>query len=163
MGDVPAPAITPGVLLSGVSLPSWPTGAMESLRSGRGPRVLVALHSAACLECRRYIQTELAPASEQLAQWGGRLAVVLPGFPDDARELAGLIPGAIQLLGDPDEGVALGSAMVIIVDEWGEVFFVANAGVGHDLPRSGDMAAWIRFLAIQCPECEGPEGDWRTV
>ena len=21
----------------------------------------------------------------------------------------------------------------------------------------------VRFLAIQCPECEGPEGDWRTV
>lgn len=120
MGDVPAPAITPGVLLSGMSLLSWPTGAMESLRSGRGPRVLVTLHSAGCLECRRYIQTQLAPASEQLAQWGGRLAVVLP-------------------------------------------FFVADAGVRHDLPRSGDLADWIRFLAIQCPECEGPEGEWRTI
>ena len=93
---------------------------------------MATLHSAGCLECRRYIRTELASASEQLAQWGGRLAVVLPGFPDDARE-------------------------------WGEVFFVADAGLGHDLPGSGEMEDWIRFLAIQCPECEGPEGEWRSV
>lgn len=163
MNDVPAPAITPGVLLSGMSLLSWPTGAMESLRSGRGPRVLVTLHSAGCRECRRYIQTELAPASEELAQWGGRLAVVLPGFPDEARGLAGVIPEATQLLGDPDEGVACGSTMVIITDEWGEVFFVADAGVRHEFPRSADIVEWIRFLAIQCPECEGPEGEWKTV
>ena len=53
--------------------------------------------------------------------------------------------------------------MVVILDEWGEVFFVADAEAGHDLPTSAEIADWIRFLAIQCPECEGPEGEWRKI
>jgi hypothetical protein len=123
----------------------------------------VALHSAGCLECRRYLDTELARAPEQLAEWGGRLAVVVPGKADDARELAGISPEGIQLLGDPEKRLASGSSMVVITDEWGEVFFVADAGAGHDLPTSVEIADWISFLAIQCPECEGPEGEWRTI
>jgi hypothetical protein len=89
--------------------------------------------------------------------------VVVPGKADNAHELAGISPETIQLLGDPEKRLASGSSMVVITDEWGEVFFVADAGAGHDLPTSVEIADWIRFLAIQCPECEGPEGEWRTI
>ena len=46
----------------------------------------------------------------------------------------------------------------MITDEWGEVYFVADAGAGHDLPTLVEIGDWVRFLAIQCPECEGPGG-----
>jgi hypothetical protein len=163
MPDTPQPAIVPGVLLSGVSLPSWPTRAMVNLRSGHGPRALVTLHSAACRECRHYLHVDLASGADQLAEWGGRLAAVVPGQVGSANELAETTLEAMQVLGDPEGKLATGRAMVVITDEWGEVCFVADAGAGHDLPILGEIEDWVRFLAIQCPECEGPEGEWRTV
>jgi hypothetical protein len=79
MADTPQPVIVSGVLLSGMSLPSWPTGVMVNLRSGHGPRTLVTLHSATCPGCRRYVHVDLASGLDRLAEWGGRLAVVVPG------------------------------------------------------------------------------------
>ena len=152
-----------GALLSGVSLPSCPSGAMTNLRSGRGPRALVTLHSAACPECRRYVYADFASVADRIAEWGGRLAVVVPGQMENANELANTTVAGIQLLTDPEGELATGKAMVVITDEWGEVYFVADAGEGHDLPTALDIGDWIRFLAIQCPECEGPEGEWRTI
>lgn len=153
----------PGDLLSGVTLPSLTGGAAANLRSGRGPRALVILHSGRCPECLHYVGTELVGALDQVREWGGRLAVVVPGGPGDARELARIVPAGIELLGDPEARLASGRAAVVIVDEWGEVYFASGAAGAHDLPGSLDIRDWIRFLAIQCPECEGPEGGWRTL
>jgi hypothetical protein len=161
--DKPQPSIVPGVLLSGMSLPSWPTGAMVDLRSGHGPRALVTLHSADCPACQHYVRVDLASAPDRLAEWGGRLAVVVPDQARSAKELAETTLEAMQVLGDPEGKLASGRAMVVITDEWGEVYFVADAVAGHDLPTLGEIVDWVRFLAIQCPECEGPEGGWTTV
>jgi Zn-dependent alcohol dehydrogenase len=136
---------------------------MVDLRSGHGPRALVTLHSADCPECRRYVRVDLASGPDRLAEWGGRLAVVVPGQVESANELAKITRRAMQVLGDPEGELASGRAMVVITDEWGEVYFVADAGAGHDLPTLVEIGDWVRFLAIQCPECEGPEGEWRTV
>lgn len=135
---------------------------MVDLRWGRGPRVLVAMHSAACNDCRRYVRADLASDADRLAEWGGRLVVVVPGQLESAADLAETTPDA-QVLGDPEGKLASGGALVVIADEWGEVYFVANAGAEHDLPTPVEIAEWVRFIAIQCPECEGPEGEWRTV
>jgi hypothetical protein len=54
-------------------------------------------------------------------------------------------------------------AALVIADEWGEVYSVADAGTGHRFPTPPEIIEWVRFLAIQCPECEGPEGEWKTV
>ncbi len=163
MADQPYPAIAPGVLLSGVSLPSWPDGALINLRSGHGPRALVTLHSSACPECRRYVHEDLASGADGIAEWGGRLAIVVPGQVESAEELAKIRVDGMQFLTDPQGRFASGKAMVIVTDEWGEVYFVADAGADHDFPTAVDIRDWIRFLAIQCPECEGPEGGWRTI
>jgi hypothetical protein len=163
MADLPYPAIAPGVLLSGVSLPAWPDGAVINLRSGHGPRALVTLHSSACPECQHYVREDLASGADRIAEWGGRLAIVVPGQVESANQLAEPPVDGMHFFTDPQRRVASGKAMVVITDEWGEVYFVADAGAGHDLPTLAEIADWVRFLAIQCPECEGPEGDWRTV
>jgi hypothetical protein len=69
----------------------------------------------------------------------------------------------MQFLADPEGKLASGMARVVIVDEWGEVYFVAEAGEEHAFPSAAEIADWVRFLAIQCPECEGPEGEWRNL
>jgi hypothetical protein len=136
---------------------------MVDIRSGHGPRTLVTLHSAACAECWRYVNVDLTFATDRIAEWGGRLAVVVPGQVESASELGMTPVDGMEFLADPEGKLATGKAMVVITDEWGEVYFVADAGEGHDLPTALDIEDWIRFLAIQCPECEGPEGEWRTI
>jgi hypothetical protein len=134
--------ITPGVLLSGVSLPLWPAGAMLDLRSGHGPRALVTLHSADCSECRRYVRVDLASGPARLAEWGGHLVVVVPGQVESANELAKIVPDAMQVLTDPQGKLVSGKALVILADEWGEVYFVTDAEAGHDLPTLGEIRDW---------------------
>jgi hypothetical protein len=163
MADQTYPAIVPGVLLSGVSLSSWPNGGPINLGSGHGPRALVTLHSSTCAACRHYVRGDLASSADRIAEWGGRLAIVVPGQVESAKEFAKTPVDGMQFLTDPQGRVASGKAMVVITDEWGEVYFVADAGLDHDFPTAVDVRDWIRFLAIQCPECEGPEGAWRTI
>ena len=119
--------------------------------------------SAVCPDCQRYISGLLASNGDRISEWGGRLGVVVPGDGGSAHELAETIGGVVPILLDPEGKLALGKAMVIVTDEWGEVYFVMDAGAGHNLPGPVQIGDWIRFLAIQCPECEGPEGEWRTI
>ena len=72
------------------------------------------------------------------------------------------------LAADPDRRVAercgLASGGLLIADQWGELFLVEPMPDGaHSYPAPAEVAEWLRFVAIQCPECENPEGEWRTL
>ncbi len=155
--------IVPGSLLPAMRLVSGATGAPVDLRAARGPRAVVAMHSVGCRECRRYVREALAPAARDLAEWGGRLNVVVPGRPGTAATFAETTTDALEVLADVEGAFTPGHAAVVVTDEWGEVHYLADAGPGHELPGPEELVAWVRFLAIQCPECEGPEGEWRNV
>jgi hypothetical protein len=51
------------------------------------------------------------------------------------------------------EGVP--SPGVLVADRWGEVQWVSAAARPADLPPPDQIAAWLGFVQIQCPECEG--------
>ncbi len=51
---------------------------------------------------------------------------------------------------------------LIITDEWGEIFF-EKRNAQHEMPSPAEVEEWIRFVAIQCEECEQPEGEWRSL
>jgi hypothetical protein len=53
----------------------------------------------------------------------------------------------------PVEGMPLLGCAV--ADRWGEMQWVASAGGVGDLPSAREIAAWLQFIEIQCPECEG--------
>ncbi|HEU4587614.1 MAG TPA: hypothetical protein VFS11_03140 [Gemmatimonadales bacterium] len=162
-GLKPGPTILPRMLLPAMHLVSTATGVAVDLRAARGPQALVAMHSVACDACRRYVREELAAGAQRMAEWGGRLSVVVPGRLGDAADFAETTTDALQVLVDAEETFTSNGAMVVVADQWGEVYFVAAAGAGHDLPSREEVVAWVRFLAIQCPECEGPEGEWKTA
>ena len=42
-----------------------------------------------------------------------------------------------------------------VADPWGEVRMRHAAGAAHDLPSPAELVDWARFVAMQCPECEG--------
>lgn len=52
---------------------------------------------------------------------------------------------------------------IVIADEWREIYFAAGAEVEHELPAPEEIVEWLRSISIQCPECEQPEGEWKTL
>jgi peroxiredoxin len=141
-------------------------GEPVALRGGRGPRILLLTHAPDCAACNRYLRGITRHAAE-FSEWDGRLLVVVPGSAGESGALAGdNLPGA-RVLADPEQRLTrqlgLGGAAVVIADEWGEIYFAVDAGVEHELPAPVEILEWVRFVSIQCPECEQPEGEWRTL
>ena len=92
-----------------------------------------------CAHCRTWVQRDLHTIEQAVARWGGRVERLETDFrANDA-----------------------GDAFAAVVDEWEEVFHVVRIGAHHAFPDPVDLLEWVRFVAIQCPECEGPEGPWR--
>jgi hypothetical protein len=44
---------------------------------------------------------------------------------------------------------------VIVADRWGEVWFVQGAEQADRLSTADDLVEWVRFVQVQCPECQG--------
>jgi hypothetical protein len=42
-----------------------------------------------------------------------------------------------------------------VADRWGEIQWVASADRISELPDAREIAAWLQYVEIQCPECEG--------
>jgi hypothetical protein len=54
---------------------------------------------------------------------------------------------------NPIDGMPLPGCAV--ADRWGQMQWVASAERVVDLPSPREIAAWLQFVEIQCPECEG--------
>lgn len=138
------------------------TSTRASMRTGRGPRAIVVVHSADCAGCRGYIE-QLAAASDAFREWNGRLSVVAYEPADAASAFRTDAMSGVQVLSDPDGTLEADPAALLLADEWGEVHFAVEGIAGHALPGAAEVAEWMRFISIQCPECEQPEGEWRDV
>jgi len=53
-----------------------------------------------------------------------------------------------QIEGMPSPGV-------VVADRWGEVYYVQAADRASELPAPDELLEWLRFVQIQCPECQG--------
>ena len=151
--DTPRPGVLPfrvGELLPRLTLTSLGDGGTTTLRDGRGPRVIAILHGSRCEACRAYWRT-LASVEPRVAEWEGRLLVILA---DDSG------PRETPAYGDPKGDLASYAPALVVADEWGEVYEAMEAGAEHAWPAPDEVLEWVRFIAIQCPECEAPEGDW---
>ncbi|HEX6134688.1 MAG TPA: hypothetical protein VFZ24_12030 [Longimicrobiales bacterium] len=138
------------------------SGLAVSLRSGRGPRIIIVAHGVDCAECAAYA-ARLAGEEDALNEWGARVTVVAP---DGERAIAAPLAASgveVLLSRDPAGTFGIAPAALVVTDEWGEVYFSIRAGSGHEFPDPGEVIDWIRFVAIQCPECEQPEGEWRSL
>lgn len=134
-------------------------GGEVGLRPLRGPRVVVALHRPDCDECVGYAR-EIASIRDEVASWGGDIVVVAGESIPDTSVLHGL---EVAVLEDPEAIVADGRLTVTIVDEWGEVYVASGPERTHGGIARDEVVEWVKFIAIQCPECEGPEGEWRHI
>lgn len=146
--------------LPDLMLPAAPDGSPMSLRARRRENSAVTLlHSPDCAECLEYVE-RLAGVQEQLRDWDGRVIVVVPGNLAGACAARERLQAPFSILADPDGTCAarcdLGGGSMIIADQWGEVFHVHPGAPGrHDFPAPEEVVEWLRFVAIQCPECQG--------
>jgi hypothetical protein len=53
----------------------------------------------------------------------------------------------------PIDGMPLPGCAV--ADRWGQMQWVTSAERIAELPSPREIAAWLQFVEIQCPECEG--------
>ena len=136
-GDAPVPLVPPG---------------------GRLMPVILAVHAGDCAACRAFARA-LAAADVELREWDGRVLIVVPGGVDEAVRFADGARLPFPVLADPERKLwarmGMEGAAVIIADPWGEVRMRHGAGAAHDLPSPAELVDWARFVAIQCPECEG--------
>ncbi|MFL5386364.1 MAG: TlpA family protein disulfide reductase [Longimicrobiaceae bacterium] len=144
--------VNPGRRLPDLALPSA-SGGVHRLRGG-GRRSPVLVHASPCAACDAFV-ARLGHAAAALREWDGEVMVVAPadGGGEPARD-----PG-FPLLRDPEARVAsaLGvrAPAVVIADQWGEVHEAREAGEEHRFPTEAEIEQSLRYLAIQCPECQG--------
>lgn len=144
--------------LPDLRLPSAPGGAPAALvpPGGRAVPILLCVHDAECAGCRAWVQA-VAGAEAELREWDGRALVIVPGGVDEAARFAEGLP--FPVLADQEcklwMRMGMEGAAVVVADPWGEVRYRHAAGAAHDLPSAAELVDWARFVAIQCPECEG--------
>lgn len=145
--------------LPDLSLASVPEGVLQPVRPrGRRAPVVVLVHGSGCAPCRAYLDL-LAAANASLQEWDGCVRVVLPGSVEATRPLHAERQLPFAMLADPEQRLAracrVAPPAVVIADQWGEIHSCTSAGPEHEWPAPAEVVEWLRYLAIQCPECEG--------
>jgi hypothetical protein len=88
---------------------------------------------------RSLLLVSVAPPGADAAQIAARL-----------RERVGE-DAEVLVTSDPVEGMPRPGALA--ADRWGEIVFVAP--IDPAAVDVEDLAEWVRFVQLQCPECEG--------
>lgn len=127
---------------------------------GRCNLVLFLSHSPGCDRCEELLR-ELAAGYGGLVAAEAEVLAIVPASPEEAAGLKQRLGLPFPVLTDAggDSARQLGGApAVIVADRFAEVFTVDRAGEGHRLMSVWEIADWLEFIEVQCPECGAP--DW---
>lgn len=149
--------VNPSRRLPELSLPLYSTGEPTPirLRRRRSP-LLILVHGSVCLLCAEFV-ARLEAEVEAIQDWDGYPLVITTGT-RDAHEVAAsaaVFPVVMDAEGRLAGALGIRAPAVIIADQWGEVHETREAGDGHDFPRAREVVTYLRYLSIQCPECQG--------
>lgn len=144
-------------------------GGSFTLASLRGKRqvALFLAHGTECLPCFGYAR-QLAGQSAAMATADAAVVTVVSGTSADLGLWhEGLSPDAV-LAGDPGAtwkaeiadrlAVAASDAMLVVLDRFLAPRAVSTASEAGGLVGPVDATEWLRFLALECPECSGEIG-----
>lgn len=100
---------------------------------------------------------QLAGKSDEVRENETRVIVAVPA----GQQIEGL-PAELIVASDESGRVlrdlAAGpSTAVYFTDKFREVFHVYRIAQGEPLPSVDEILGWIKFVAMQCPECHPPE------
>ena len=137
-------------MLPDIALPDR-SGAPRRVRATGDRSVVLILAHGGCGACRAWLE-RLEEQKDEITGWKGELKVVGPSAEEEP-------PYAFTQLVDPEERLAnaLGVVVpaVVVADQWGGIHEAAEAGEEHAFLPIESVVEWIRYLATECPECEG--------
>lgn len=153
------PSLVRGKRLPHLRLPAADGNTVPLVAAGgRQVPVIVRVDGVDCEPCRAYLRA-LAEVDAEMRAWDGRVLAVVPGAVEEAARLADALHPPFPVLADADgrlwQRLGPRGAGVLVSDPWGEVRFRHEAGAAHAFPAPAELVDWARFVAIQCPECEG--------
>lgn len=146
--------LAPGDRLPDLELPGEPgRPPVRLLSPDRLAPVVLTLHHR-CGPCAEYLAA-LDSEQADMKVWDGDPVVITC---DAGPRPAVAPPGGLRVASS--DAARLRSAGipvpgVLVADQWGELHLVQDAGAAHRFPAPAEVIEWLRYLAIQCPECEG--------
>ena len=148
---------TPNRPLPEIQLPA----ALGNRPSTLAPRprwslVIVLLHGLECDRCLHFLQ-QLVEVQSDLTEWDGEVAIVLKQTSENARiqEFGSRMRVLVDAEHTLESATRVIAPAVLLVDQWRDVSESWEAGDAHRFPAVSELVSWARFLATQCPECEG--------
>lgn len=162
-----------GERLPPLSVPTLIEGEEVSLEAGgRDARVLLVL-PADDLEAGLDYWRQFIELSDELRHWYARPLAMLPAEPAalgiNPSEVVAPFPVLLDHDGSAHErlDVEQSEAALFIADRYGQVYVAERAQNLTDLPTPRQIEEWVRFLAVQCPECgvidEPGYGEWAGI
>ncbi|MDQ3980527.1 MAG: hypothetical protein M3314_13390, partial [Actinomycetota bacterium] len=151
-----AKTLEPGDLLPVRRL--QPLGGGPPVRIGSNQsraQVLVLTHSELCERCTRYLES-FEDVLEAVRNEKARvLALVGPKWSDEASDLP--VPAVVVDEVLRDALSADKTPVVAVVDRFGQLFAVAEAGDEHCFPEHHRILSALLDIGIRCPECGVPD------
>jgi hypothetical protein len=135
--------------LPDVDLASSSGAREELLRHGRAT-LLVVLHDAACRSCFAFVQS-LRKANDELESWDMDVVVITPEPAPAEKTFRSFVDAGSRFA----DAMEIKPPSVLVVDQWGDVKELYEVADSHTFPATDALIAWARYLATQCPECEG--------
>lgn len=135
----------------------------EELRGRRQAAIFFA-HGTGCLACQGYAR-QLVGQADAMRDADGIPIVVVPDETEAAQAWAAEMPAEALILADPGgawidavKAIVVGSpdrVMLLVVDRHVAPRAVSIADEAGGLIAPLEATDWLRFLALECPECGG--------
>ena len=118
--------------------------------------VIVLVHGPDCDGCLHFLQ-QLQEVQAELTEWDAEVVIVLKQISSNATipELEPTIRVLVDREHTFESAARVVAPAVLVVDQWRDARESWEAGESHRFPAVSEIVAWARFLATQCPECEG--------
>ena len=94
---------------------------------------------------KNLLLVSLRPDDPTAAAYATSLSLVEPRL---AEYDSAVIVTTTHIDGVPSPGV-------VVADRWGEVYYIQAADRASQLPVPDELLDWLRYVQIQCPECQG--------
>jgi glutaredoxin len=134
---------------------------LEPLR-GRAQVVLFLGHPVGCLACAGYAR-QLVGAAPALADVDAAAVIVVPDSPARAGGWAGDYVPQATVVADAERawgralaafvGLPADTPTLLLLDRYLAPRVGASGPEAGALPSPGETVEWLRFLALECPEC----------
>ena len=134
---------------------------LEAWRGRHAAAVLFA-HDASCRACHGYAK-QLARQADAMRDWDARPLVVVRDTGEAARHWADELPEGTLLLADPGSAWTRAvqplfseepdDVLLLVLDRYLAPRVLSVAGEAGGLVGPAEVTDWLRFLALECPEC----------